>query len=452
MTINKGTLALGLLSPPYVMTIDGASGLLEAKQQTAMTQSGFAVALSPDNSKLGIASQASPYVNIYKTSDWTKIANPAVLPPAQAQGIAFSPDGSKLAVSHNNTPFLTVYNTADWTKIPSPAALPPGGGYGVAFSPNGVWLAQASQTTPGIAIYNVSDWSKVANPTAPPNTNCAAIAFSPDSSKLLIGQSTSPFLSIYNTSDWSKVANPAVLPNGLCFGIAFSPDGTKLAIAHSGGGPYLTLYNFPSLTNISSPVISNLGGITAGNDVVWTSNSELVLATNGVPGIIRLNVTSTAATIKSSIPLPAINAVDAVLIALWKIEGTLSESLAADTWVATAYDDATGAFVGTTTIIGGSTFSIPSSNPTPVRVTVAAVQGTIWEASNSITAGTKKYPTNPTGTPYYYVANNSGITAATEPAWPITAGGTVVDGNVTWQLVERLIEPSSQGPLIPVPA
>lgn len=34
---------------------------------------------------------------------------------------------------------------------------------------------------------------------------------------------------------------------------------------------------------------------------------------------------------------------------------------------------------------------------------------------------------------FYFVATAAGVTGATEPVWPTTAGGTVVDGTVTWK-------------------
>ena len=59
----------------------------------------------------------SPYVTIYNTSDWSKVANPATLPTYTANGCAFSPDGALLAVAHNYSPCVTIYNTSDWSKV-----------------------------------------------------------------------------------------------------------------------------------------------------------------------------------------------------------------------------------------------------------------------------------------------------------------------------------------------
>ena len=59
-----------------------------------------------------------PYITIYSTSTWTKLANPSVLPANIANGCAFSPDGTLLAVAHYNSPYITIYNTSTWVVVP----------------------------------------------------------------------------------------------------------------------------------------------------------------------------------------------------------------------------------------------------------------------------------------------------------------------------------------------
>ena len=71
-------------------------------------------AFSPDGSLLAVEHQGSPYITIYNTSTWTKLANPSTLPSNTAYGCAFSPDGSLLAVAHTNSPYITVYDTSTW--------------------------------------------------------------------------------------------------------------------------------------------------------------------------------------------------------------------------------------------------------------------------------------------------------------------------------------------------
>ena len=61
---------------------------------------------------------SSPYITIYNTSTWAKLANPSTLPTGTATGCAFSPDGTLLAVSHNSSPYITVYDTNTWVAKP----------------------------------------------------------------------------------------------------------------------------------------------------------------------------------------------------------------------------------------------------------------------------------------------------------------------------------------------
>lgn len=53
-----------------------------------------------------------------------------------------------------------------------------------------------------------------------------------------------------------------------------------------------------------------------------------------------------------------------------------------------------------------------------------------WQASTSIAVGEYREPTVANGRKYY--ASVAGTTGLTEPTWPTTAAGTVVDGGVTW--------------------
>lgn len=55
----------------------------------------------------------------------------------------------------------------------------------------------------------------------------------------------------------------------------------------------------------------------------------------------------------------------------------------------------------------------------------------LWEPSTGYTTGDYVIPSTPTG--LRYKATTSGTTGTSPPAWPVTAGGTVVDGGVHWE-------------------
>lgn len=72
--------------------------------------------------------------------------------------------------------------------------------------------------------------------------------------------------------------------------------------------------------------------------------------------------------------------------------------------------------------------------PYVIDVGNAAVVG--WNAGASIAAGSLVRPTNANQTGFLYQSGSSaGQTGALEPAWPKIAGGTVVDGSVTWTAI-----------------
>lgn len=57
----------------------------------------------------------------------------------------------------------------------------------------------------------------------------------------------------------------------------------------------------------------------------------------------------------------------------------------------------------------------------------------VWPASTLVLLNDIYLPTVPNGHKYDVFSVTTGITGTTEPAWPLTAGGTVVDGGVTWR-------------------
>lgn len=85
----------------------------------------------------------------------------------------------------------------------------------------------------------------------------------------------------------------------------------------------------------------------------------------------------------------------------------------------------------------------------PHIVTVMPVYGDAWEEGKTIAANDLVIPTAPGSTPYYFKALNSGTTGTTEPPWPTVPGGQVSDNGITWELVERMSQPITHGPLIP---
>jgi len=198
---------------------------------------------------LAVAHFSTPFITIYnqEIDTFTKLADPATLPPNTGRGVAFSSDDTYMAVGHNTSPFITIYKRSGdtFTKLADPATLPPDTGFSVAFSSDDTYMAVAHFSTPFITIYKRSGdtFTKLADPaTLPPSTG-NGVAFSSDDTYMAVGHDFSPFITIYKRSGdtFTKLADPATLPPGTGRGVAFSSDDTYMAVAHSNS-PFITIY------------------------------------------------------------------------------------------------------------------------------------------------------------------------------------------------------------------
>jgi hypothetical protein len=73
----------------------------------------------------------------------------------------------------------------------------------------------------------------------------------------------------------------------------------------------------------------------------------------------------------------------------------------------------------------------PSTAYAVGNVVSSPSSGSTWQASHSYSAGTGVWPTNPNG--HFYYSTGAGTSGTSEPVWPTTSGGTVVDNTVTWK-------------------
>ena len=140
------------------------------------------------------------------------------------------------------------------------------------------------------------------------------------------------------------------------------------------------------------------------------------------------------------------------------ISGTITETLAVTQWLIRSYDYVTGALVASMVSPNGAfELSIPVGYWTPQSVTISPDQGIIWSPETAKDIGDLVFPNDPVTTPYYFQCTVSGtvgdgVTGTTEPDFNSNTlpGNTVVDGNVTWEVVERMVQPITHSPLIPL--
>lgn len=135
------------------------------------------------------------------------------------------------------------------------------------------------------------------------------------------------------------------------------------------------------------------------------------------------------------------------------IVGTINENLAATKFIARAYEMDTGRFIGSATANNSNSFTIYIGDPVPCCEVKVSIHYNIWKANKLYAIDDYVFPADPVATPYYYKRLSAGTSGAVEPSWPTTPGGQCDDGAVVnaWEIVERLVPPIMQGPLIPTP-
>lgn len=137
------------------------------------------------------------------------------------------------------------------------------------------------------------------------------------------------------------------------------------------------------------------------------------------------------------------------------ISGVITENVAVVDWIIRANRLDTGALTAELkTIAGVFNLPIPTLQWYPSVITVIPDQGVEWTGNTAQLVDDLVFPTDPETTPYYFKCTVSGtgidgVTGLTEPTWPTIPGQTVVDGTVTWEVVERMIQPISHSPMIP---
>lgn len=103
---------------PALYVFDRATRTLQSLSTAGITQVGN-LSFSPDGSRLAVHHSTSPYLRIYKTSDWTYVDAVA----AGAQGavtgshLAFNADGSKVISSSGSSPYLSVHDAVTGARL-----------------------------------------------------------------------------------------------------------------------------------------------------------------------------------------------------------------------------------------------------------------------------------------------------------------------------------------------
>ena len=123
--------------------------------------------------------------------------------------------------------------------------------------------------------------------------------------------------------------------------------------------------------------------------------------------------------------------------------GPIDENLAITSWDVHAFSlDGTVHLKTTST---ASTYQIATTQDVAYVITGLPTIDLIWEEGTAVTAG--DYMTSPT-IGHVWIAQNTGTTkAGAEPPWNLS--GNTTDNDITWNYIDELPRPSSQGPIKP---
>ncbi len=216
----------------------------------------------------------SPYlvrVNLTTAATSTPVSLPTV-----PIWFDFSPDGGFLAVGYNGSPFMEIYRTSDWSKLdfsPVGASMNFSSRQG-KFSPDGTRLALCNYDDNAFVVVNMRNMNARRVSTTDPLDFTEALDFSPDGRYIAVAYDLSPNLKIFDVETLQEVTGLSV--NAIT-DVKFSPDGRHLAVAHNGGGGG-SYFSIISTANWGELAIGDVLSPTAA--VEWTvDGNHIVLGT-----------------------------------------------------------------------------------------------------------------------------------------------------------------------------
>jgi len=279
----------------------------------------------------------------------------------------------------------------------------------------------------------------------------------------IAGSNTASTGSIMTSPDgenWTERVTPSVAVSGF----SWSSD-LGLLVLVTLGGPFLLSTDGINWSQTPSPASGSWGAITwlpargvffsvaysgaatrsaySADGISWTlkttpDNSKHWRSLCWSPSLMRLVAVAYDSTGTRVITLD-----------FSKVTFNLIENIASQKFLVSAIRTSDGEGLGARFASSGPDVELALSDNAGVYLTVTADQGKEWKPNESRTVNSKTYPTDSAIKPYYFKALNAGSTGLSEPDWPTEAGSQIVDNGITWELVDRLVQPVTHGPLIP---
>lgn len=130
--------------------------------------SGRYIDFHPDGELLAVTGTVNN-LDIYSFPGLALQLFPAIKPSVTCLDCAFSPDGNYLAVGMQSSPFLTIYRTSDWTAISLPSPAPVNIVYSIDWTSDSRYLLITDAGgTPQFKVYRVDGWQKLDDPVESP--------------------------------------------------------------------------------------------------------------------------------------------------------------------------------------------------------------------------------------------------------------------------------------------
>lgn len=290
----SGQLLLGCNASPFGSVYDrtGDTFAVSFDYNGVFTSIARDLQYNHDDTYLCRISNASPYIHVYKTPNFTSSPLTIDALVGQGYGCSWSSDSTYLAVGHGTSPYVTIYKRSGdtFTVLSDPDVLPSSTVNDLEFDPTDTYLACAHGVGQRLTIYKRSgdSFSKLTVADGLGSTSYG-VAWSSDSIYLAFATQSTPYLNIYKRSGdtFTKLSEPSVVPPGASFGykVAFDPDTNFLVIAHSGGDQ-ITIYSIntgtDTFTQESSPasIPEGSAGVAVKFDKTGT---YLAYGCNGVP-------------------------------------------------------------------------------------------------------------------------------------------------------------------------
>lgn len=210
---------------------------------TGITLPGMSMAceFSPDGLYLAIGHYTSPYISVFRVSDWAKLSNPASLPSGNVSSVAWSPDSSKLLCACENGSFK-LYDVAAGalTAATGPATWSGSYIYAIAWSPDGTKIACVGDASPYVISLDVAGGYSKTNVGSAPGGYCQDVAWTPNSDCFYVACSAAPGVFRFEKDDLARTGISTGVHNASAQSIAVSSNGDEVALSGSTGIKFVT--------------------------------------------------------------------------------------------------------------------------------------------------------------------------------------------------------------------